>query len=58
MKEFIFLFIFVVITASIGCYLIYISNVTIKQIILCMTATALLQPFVDFTLKFIKVLIK
>ena len=58
MKEFIFLLLFVVITASIGGYLIYISGVTTKQIILCAVASALLQPLADFITSFIKGLIR
>lgn len=58
MKDFIILLLFVTITASIGGYLLHISGVTIKQIILCAIASALLQPLADFITSFIKELIR
>ena len=54
MKIFLFLFL----TTAMGAYLINISGVTVKQVILCAIGIALYQPLTNFLIGFIKGLIR
>lgn len=52
------MFLFLILTTAMGAYLINISGVTVKQVILCAIGIALYQPLADFLIEFIKGLIR